>query len=64
MSGLIAYNSREKMNLSEDVEQRVQYYNENLKESLGAYSDSRGHQFIRDNVKKFIINRDQMDDNI
>ena len=32
-----------------------------MKQNMGAYSDSRGHQFIRDNVKSFIAERDQKD---
>lgn len=64
LGGLIAYNSRHKMNLSSDVLKRVEYYHDMLPCQLGAYSDSRGHQFIRDNVKQFIIKRDRMEDNI
>ena len=50
------------MNLNKDVVDRVNYYQKSLKQNIGAYSDSRGHQFIRDNVKKFIINRDKVND--
>lgn len=64
LAGIISYNSRHKLNMSPDVQKRVEYYHQNLGTSLGAYSDSRGIPFIRENVKKYIINRDQMEDNI
>jgi len=42
----------------EGVRKRAKYYHENIKGNIGAYSQSPGYKFVRENVAKFIEKRD------
>lgn len=46
-----------------DVKDRARYYSQNIGTNIGAYSENNGFQFIRENVKRFIVERDGIADN-
>ena len=48
----------DQMPFHKDVKNRGKFYNSNVTALLGAYSDSVGYRFVRENVAKFIKKRD------
>ncbi|EGR32052.1 hypothetical protein IMG5_097990 [Ichthyophthirius multifiliis] len=43
---------------NQDVRNRARFYSQRMKHSIGAYSDSCGHLFVRESVVKYIAQRD------
>lgn len=50
--------SIDQMPFHKDVKNRSKFYNSNVTALMGAYSDSVGYRFVRENISKFIKKRD------
>ncbi len=61
LQAMICGSLGERQGVERAVRYRVQEYRTFMRQDMGAYSDSRGYEFIRENVKNYLNERDNTD---